>query len=121
MLGNLPIEIAKLIHVYVFEDVLKELLRETTQLRNWNDNNKNNENFYVHMRSFGGWRWDIIYLIGIVIECNVEFFKKKLNFLIRHNKETMIICRRCRHISSICEYKEDKSVWNILKGKCVHI
>ncbi len=29
MLGKLPPEIAKLIHVYVFEDVLKELLYKT--------------------------------------------------------------------------------------------
>ncbi len=67
MLGRLPPEIAKLIHVYVFEDVLKELLEATKLLE-----------FYVELTRIMFPRGDVLIKCKYVSMCKNVSTKKKL-------------------------------------------
>ena len=121
MLGILPPEIAKLIHVYVFEDVLNELRKKTKILyRNTQQNfgSKYDVNKDVHF--FINGKYGIIWNNGnlhLIINITrpvspkistdtIKFIKRKLNFLKKHNRETVIECK-CGKKDSIIKYNEE--------------
>ena len=111
MLGILPPEIAKLIHVYVFEDVLKELLEKNKCVDHCNlDENMCIlfvyrgifRSFYTYNGCFYDWS---AYL-------GKERIKRKFNFLKKHNRETIINCR-CGKRESISKYNNENFIDNV--------
>ena len=123
MLGKLPPEIAKLIHLYIFEDVLKELVEKTKRLlRNteMNIKNKYSEHRDIHIFSdvvygivYSG--YGIFYVSGYI---KLNFTKRKFNFLKIHSRETIIFCH-CGERDSIYEYNEGDFLDNGVI-KCIH-
>ena len=115
MLGILPPEIAKLIHDYVLEDVLNELLMDTKELKSINDNNANRKNQdednFVHIIGWPpqiGWPYRKFTLVNfscIYIFPNKELIKRKINFLKKYNNETKFKCC-CGDIMLISEHTE---------------
>ena len=127
MLGILPPEIAKLIHVYVFEDVLKELLKKTKDL--WYNINSNLVYKYIEhgdIHIFRDGLYGIIYTSsnGILYSRIRKFnknklLKEKLNFLKKHNRETIVRCN-CGKIDSIIKYNEEDFLDDDRIIRCIH-
>ena len=123
-IGILPPEIAKLIHVYVFEDVLKELLEKTKGLlknTELNSREKFNEHMDIHIFIDGAYKIKYnpfdLYFLGINKNKH-KLIKRKIIFLKKHNEEKIISCI-CGKKYSISEYNE-KDVWRDNEIRCIH-